>query len=56
MFAVAAVIGYELALLALLLLPSGSDFAEEFRRSCFGYDPASGMVSTIVGPRHLLCP
>lgn len=56
MFAVAAVIGYELALLALLLLPSGSDFAEEFRRSCFGYDPASGMVSTIVVSTTLIVP
>jgi protein SCO1/2 len=55
-FAVAAVVGYEFALLALLLLPSGSEFAEEFRRSCFGYDPASGMVSVIVVSTTLTVP
>jgi protein SCO1/2 len=55
-FAVSAVVGYEFALLALLLLPSGSEFAEEFRRSCFGYDPASGLVSVIVVSTTLIVP
>jgi protein SCO1/2 len=55
-FAVAVVVGYELALLALLLLPRGSEFAEEFRRSCFGYDPASGLVSGIVVSTTLAVP
>jgi cytochrome oxidase Cu insertion factor (SCO1/SenC/PrrC family) len=55
-FAITAVIGYELALLALLLLPSGSEFAEEFRRSCFGYDPVTGLVSLIVVSTTLAVP
>jgi len=50
-FVIAVVVGLELVLLALLLLPDGSElaeFADEFRSSCFGYDPATGMVAWIV--------
>ena len=47
-FVIAVVVGYEFLLLVLLLLPRGTEFAEEFRTSCFGYDPATGMVAWIV--------
>ena len=45
---IAVVVGYEFLLLVLLLLPRGSEFAEQFRTSCFGFDPATGMVAWIV--------
>jgi len=47
-FVIAVAVGFEFMLLALLLLPGGSDFAEEFRTSCFGYDPKTGLVAWIV--------
>lgn len=47
-FSIGAAIGYVSILLALLLLPSDSDFAEEFRTSCFGFDPETGLVAWIV--------
>lgn len=47
-FVIAVVVGYEFLLLALLLQPSGGEFAVEFRTSCFGYDPVTGVVEWIV--------
>jgi protein SCO1/2 len=47
-FVIAVVVGYEFLLFALLLLPSGGEFAVEFRTSCFGYDPVTGVVEWIV--------
>jgi protein SCO1/2 len=47
-FVIAIAVGYELVLLALLLLPSSSEFAEGFRTSCFGFDPDTGLVSWIL--------
>lgn len=47
-FVIAVVVGFEFGLLALLLLPSSAKFAEEFRTSCFGFDPKTGMVAWIV--------
>ncbi len=50
-FVISVAIGLELLLLTLLLLPDESKLAqltEEFRASCFGYDPATGMVAWIV--------
>jgi protein SCO1/2 len=47
-FALALLAGYELALLALLLLPDGDGalaaFAAEFRTWCFASDPATGRL------------
>ncbi len=45
-FALSLIVGYELLVLAMLLLPITDDavgrFAEEFKTWCFGYDPATG--------------
>jgi protein SCO1 len=45
-FALTLILGYEVMLLTLLLLPAGdgqvASFADEFRIWCFGYDPATG--------------
>ncbi|MCC6213361.1 MAG: SCO family protein [Polyangiaceae bacterium] len=47
-YALALVVLYKLALIALLLVPASSSgfgqFAEEFKTWCFGYDPATGKL------------
>jgi len=59
-FMIAALLLFQAALLALLLLPTGDEglgaFAEAFKVWCFGYDPATGnlemayVVMLIVDP------